>query len=49
VVPADREDRGLASKKPYEKPELTVYGPVVALTQNAGRGRSDNNGRGGKT
>ncbi len=49
MVPADREDHGLASKKPYEKPELTVYGPVVALTQNSGRGGSDNGGKGGKT
>ena len=36
-------------KKRYEKPELTVYGPIAAVTQSSGKGKSDNGGKGGKT
>lgn len=41
----DPEGRGVPSKKPYEKPELTIYGSVVQLTQNnTQKGKIDNGG-----
>jgi hypothetical protein len=37
------EGRGPTAKKPYGKPELTIYGPIVRLTQNiSNTGKTDN-------
>ncbi len=40
------ENCAQAPRKAYQSPELTVYGPIVGLTQNnKQRGRFDNGGR----
>jgi hypothetical protein len=42
VIPLE-EGVGRSLKKDYKSPQLTVYGPVVSLTQTGGRrGKVDN-------